>query len=281
MPSEQASTRGQVRDQLRRTLDVLLVDAQKRTLATGDDPPVPARAALDEIRGRIEAAEYPKTAQPALRLLLAHVDDLYTLVDRWWNVPVVTVRDLGEALEAAFSQPLPELTENEAEITCVDGPAIVTVIGQCGFCGVAIDHQLTEIDIETVKHGRGGTTETKAKAKTKARVHTCGQLPLPVARSNGQAKGQLVAFTGGQAGGSASAPADATDAVELEGVDAEVGGDAVTIEGSSDPDAPRMPDVEDEDEDLRPTGEVNPDALAGEAKRSIFEEADESDLLPL
>ena len=98
-------------------------------------------------------------------------------------MPVVTERDLREALNAAFTEPLPPPDEHEVEVST---PATVRVTAVCPNCKQLSLLLLTEVQPDLTIHS-DGTRELKLAFKNKARLHTCGQLPLPVGRNgNGQ-----------------------------------------------------------------------------------------------
>ncbi len=93
----------------------------------------------------------------------------------WDGVPVVTRKDLDEAIEAAFGLPIPPPDERTAEVST---PAVVLVSAFCPRCSLPATIPVT-IGPELRVDADGA--EIRLKAKAKARSHTCGQLLLPVA----------------------------------------------------------------------------------------------------
>lgn len=93
----------------------------------------------------------------------------------WDGVPVITIKDLGEAIAATFGGDLPTLDAKVAEIST---PGTVYVSADCPDC-----HQRQNLTAEVdgvLSIDRSGR-ELKAKFKTKAKTHVCGQQPLPAA----------------------------------------------------------------------------------------------------
>lgn len=125
------------------------------------DDPVERVAAEDGVSLAQAEAEVDEEAQQAADELL-----------EWSGVPVVTRKDLDEALRAVFGQPLPPASETEAEVRT---PAYVLVSAVCPRCHIAQDISV-EINPELLISNDG--SELRLKAKAKGRTHLCGQLPL-------------------------------------------------------------------------------------------------------
>jgi hypothetical protein len=98
------------------------------------------------------------------------------------DVPVITRRDVDEALHAIFSQPVPAPDATWAEVRT---GATVIVWAICPRCSIAQPITVT-IHPELLIDDTG--SELRVKAKSKGRTHLCGQLPLPV---GDEADGQL------------------------------------------------------------------------------------------
>lgn len=90
------------------------------------------------------------------------------------NVPVLTRRDVDEAIAAVWSQAIPMPEETSAE---VHTPASIVVWAVCPRCSLAQPIVVT-IKPELLVSDEG--SELRVKAKAKGRTHICGQLPLPV-----------------------------------------------------------------------------------------------------
>lgn len=88
------------------------------------------------------------------------------------GVPVVTVKDLEEALSAVFAGPPPGSPDGFAEVAT---PANVLVHAECPRCGIPAEINVVIGAVLTVEVG---DAELGVKAKSKARTHVCGQLPL-------------------------------------------------------------------------------------------------------
>jgi hypothetical protein len=228
-------------------------------------------------------------------------------LEDWKGVPVVTEKDLRQAILAAFSEPLPPPAEHTVEVST---PATVLVTAFCPRCRQPVLMELSEVEPDLIVHSNG-SAELKLKAKTKPRAHVCGQMPLPVNR-NGTTD-QMTAFdpTGDSpdvvddeqlalgAGESDGAPPPAVvhdllllikDALPgtmpslaaIEAWDDDTRAEVVRWAGAihlhasdhDDVEIPPTPGVLAKPEplpdetDVRPKGEVNPDLLRGEAERS-------------
>lgn len=90
----------------------------------------------------------------------------------WDGVPVVTRKDLDEAIAAVFDAPLPPPSVIRVEVKT---PATVVVSAECPKCHMsavipAVITAVLEVD------DTGG--ELKLKAKSKKRTHVCGQATL-------------------------------------------------------------------------------------------------------
>lgn len=134
-----------------------------------DDPA--ERVAAEEGVGIEEAeAEVDDDAQEAADELL-----------EWAGVPVVTRKDLDEAIRAVFGYPVPAASETEAEVRT---PAYVLVAAVCPRCHIAQDISV-EINPELLISNDG--SELRLKAKAKGRTHLCGQLPMPTNGHDAQA----------------------------------------------------------------------------------------------
>lgn len=99
------------------------------------------------------------------------------------NVPVLTRRDVDEAIAAVWSQPIPMPEETAAE---VHTPSSVLVWAICPRCSLA-QAILVTIKPELLVSDEG--SELRVKAKAKGRTHICGQLPLPVATADQESLG--------------------------------------------------------------------------------------------
>lgn len=156
------------------------------------------------------------------------------------GLEVVSEGHINEALERVKASPLPPIDVGSAEVKT---PADVFVDAICPDCNLPtrILVELTSV-LETTREA-GSTIKVKGKFKGKTHVHH--QLSLEIA----------------------------VDQEQL-GLDGAVDGDDDDSELL--PGLTVLPTVEDED--LRPTGEVNADALRGEADRSVDDS--DHDLLP-
>ena len=99
------------------------------------------------------------------------------------GVKAITHKAWSEALTALSAKPLPAIDRHYAEV--VTG-ANITVWAKCPRCGIAAPILLF-VDPELRVDPAGA--ELHLKAKSKARTHYCGQLPLAVGAS--EAEGQL------------------------------------------------------------------------------------------
>lgn len=99
------------------------------------------------------------------------------------NVPVLTRRDVDEAIAAVWSQAIPMPEETAAE---VHTPSSVLVWAICPRCSLA-QAILVTIKPELLVSDEG--SELRVKAKAKGRTHICGQLALPVAATDQESLG--------------------------------------------------------------------------------------------
>jgi hypothetical protein len=124
------------------------------------------RAYRDGLQALIEDA----TVRPTT----ASVDeDVLTIADLD-GVPLVSRKDIDEALHAIFSQPIPAPSETTVEVST---PATVIVSALCPRCGIA---QLIGMSVHPELLIDDEGSELRVKAKSKGVSHTCGQLPLTV-----------------------------------------------------------------------------------------------------
>ncbi len=126
--------------------------------------------------------QMPDVAQTRRELRDAYLEALRALVEdatrevpsgEWEGVPVLTRKDLDEAIAAVFGVPVPAPDETWAEVRT---PATVIVSAICPKCSVptAISvHMHPELVVDDTG------AEIRVKGKSKARAHVCGQLPLP------------------------------------------------------------------------------------------------------
>jgi hypothetical protein len=91
----------------------------------------------------------------------------------WQNVPVITVKDLEEALRITFGEALPAPSEKTAEVAT---PATVFVAAECPRCHIAGRIPLA-VTVELHQDSDGETLHLKPKSREA--LHTCGQLTLP------------------------------------------------------------------------------------------------------
>lgn len=117
-----------------------------------------------------ETARDATEGQPASKVEAAVEADLLAITD----VPVITKRDVDQALNAIFGQPVPMPDETWAE---VHTPATIVTSAVCPRCGMA-QRILVNLHAELLI-GEDGS-ELRVKPKTKGVAHICGQLPLPV-----------------------------------------------------------------------------------------------------
>lgn len=88
------------------------------------------------------------------------------------GVPVVTVKNIEEAIALVFAGPPPGTPDGFAEVAT---PANVLVHAECPRCGIPAEINVVMGAVLTVDQDGA---ELSAKAKSKARTHICGQLPL-------------------------------------------------------------------------------------------------------
>lgn len=154
----------------------------------------PTRAAMvtayrDALVALVEDATHTvedlsNATQEALVLTVAAtagLDVAAEVEDAIGNVPVLTRRDVDEAIAAVFSQPIPMPEDTTAE---VHTPATVIVSAICPRCSIS---QLIVVTMKPELLVSDEGSEIRIKAKAKGRAHICGQLPLPV---NAEADGQ-------------------------------------------------------------------------------------------
>lgn len=98
----------------------------------------------------------------------------------WDGVPVLTVKDWGEIVDAVFTPRLPPPDTMTAE---VESPAYIAVSTHCPTCGIA---QLIGVNLRAELVTDDDGSELKVKAKAKGAAHVCGQLPLADAVAEGQ-----------------------------------------------------------------------------------------------
>jgi hypothetical protein len=91
------------------------------------------------------------------------------------GVPVVTTKDLEEGIEEIFSATPPPMSETNAEVATGKRYGSVLVHATCPRCGIVSEISVSLFATLTVDPDG---SELKVSAKSKARPHTCGQLPL-------------------------------------------------------------------------------------------------------
>jgi hypothetical protein len=156
---EVAATRRAMLNAYREGLEALLGDATRTIGYLEEAQDVPPEL-LDDA-----AAD---DGDPAVEQAAAAMDEAFRAV------PVITRRDVDEALAAIFGQAMPMPDDTAAEVRT---PASVIVFAICPRCGLAQPIAMT-IHPELLVSEDG--SELRIKAKAKARTHICGQLPLPV-----------------------------------------------------------------------------------------------------
>lgn len=160
----------------------------------------------------------------------------------WAGVYVITRRDLGEALTA----PLPPASSFSASVRT---PAFIYVDAICPVCGIA-----GEISIEITAVLTVEAYSRKLKAKASDLPHQCGQQRLRDLVPTRPVKGQT------------ALDLDEDEDLDDSDVGLGPGGNPDALTGFPEVDAGNGRE-QDDDEDLRPTGEVNVDELRGAAER--------------
>jgi hypothetical protein len=87
-------------------------------------------------------------------------------------VPVVTIAHLRDSLRDLFREELPPPSERSAEIRT---PGMLTVWAKCPNCGI---HMVIPLQVTPQLVLDDGVGELKLKAKSKGRIHACGQLTI-------------------------------------------------------------------------------------------------------
>lgn len=217
-----------------------------------EDPPMPREAdprsaIVDILRRRLEAVLQP-------------VDDAGV----WSGVFVITRADLSAILQ----QPLPKASIFAAAVeTSVWQPATIYVDATCPRCGIAGEATVTLRPQLLV----GTETEIKVKTKTAPVPHSCGQTRLrDLAPSRPEPQDRLPLSS------PVAPPGDDPDPSLAYDEDGKVVG---TVVGMAETEDGRVLPVivaaaAEAEADVRPTGEVNAELLAGEASRSIDDESD-------
>lgn len=188
---ETIDTRARMLKRYRDTITILVRDATRRVGEPFDDE-VAAPEGEDEQAEAVEAPAIEPCVganhQPGCEHFAPEPDA--PELTAWANVPVVTIRDLEALLDTVFSLPIPAPDEHVVEVAA---PATVILWGTCPnkACGVDLPElSLSELDAELTIHANG-TGEIKAKGKTKARSHRCGQLTLRSIAGGTAPDGQL------------------------------------------------------------------------------------------
>jgi hypothetical protein len=111
---------------------------------------------LEDLVARLEAAAVPMEGGP---------------LD---GIAVVSMGTLRQEVAAVYDEDLPSPSEHRAE---VQTPAIIVVSAVCPECRLPSEIVVGLSPTLTVDNDGA---ELAVKAKSKARVHVCGQMPLPV-----------------------------------------------------------------------------------------------------
>lgn len=194
------------------------------------------------------------------------------------GIEVISRGHLADAIERVKTSPLPAIDETSAEVKT---PADVYIDAICPECNLPtkILVQVSTV-LETTREA-GSVIKVKAKAKAKTHVHN--QLSLEKADDSQQSfdLGDIVseddALTDEERAAGAGEDEDANVVEFPTAREVDLGEGAPSDEPNSD--QGEEPDPDDED-DVRPTGEINVDELRGEAERSVEDLGDDSDLLP-
>lgn len=104
------------------------------------------------------------------------------------ELEVITRGNLRAAIAAVFDEPLPPTDVKTAEVAASHEAAFISVWAYCPRCGLPATIPLSvspQLVVDTT------SAELKLKAKSKGRIHVCGQLPIQVAPDP---DGQLEAF---------------------------------------------------------------------------------------
>lgn len=118
------------------------------------------------------------------------------------GIEVLSAGTLDEVLGAVRAEELPPLDLHTAEVLSDSTPALVLVWAACPRCGI---RQLLSAEISP-RLVVEASAELSLRARSKARSHVCGQLPLKVGpEADGQASFELEDIIGEEAGVEAEA----------------------------------------------------------------------------
>lgn len=125
----------------------------------------------ERYRADIEAALSDAVAEGRITAREAY-DPALVLQEGEADVPVVTLAFLQENLRGIFRDELPPPDEHGAEVRT---PSMLTVWAKCPNCGI---HMVIPLQVTPQQVLADGVGELKLKARSKGRIHACGQLTL-------------------------------------------------------------------------------------------------------